>query len=90
MTVSVSSHIKPLHRDTEGAEVSGWERGGGVGGAFAAFHVSSALKAVTGLLSQKLKLRKREETNRACEGESRVAHRSLWFRTVLFRPAHFA
>lgn len=41
-----------------------------MGGAFAAFHVSSALKAVTGLLSQKLKFRKREETNRACEGES--------------------
>ena len=90
MMASVSSHTESLHRDTEWAEVSGWERGGGVGGAFAAFHVSSALKAMTGLLSQKLKLREREETNRACEGESRVAHRSLWFWTVLLRPAHFA
>lgn len=47
-----------------------------MGGGFAAFCVSSALKAVT-RSSQKLKLRKREETNRACEGESRVAHRSV-------------
>lgn len=87
--VSVSSHTDSLHRDREGTEVA---RGGGagVGGACAAFRVSSALKAVTALLSQKLKLRKREETTHAREEESRVAHTPLWFWTVLLRPAHLA
>ena len=61
-----------------------------MGGACAAFRVSSALKAVTALLSQKRKPRKREETTHAREEESRVAHTSLWFWTVLLRLAHLA
>lgn len=71
--ISVSPHRLPPQGHRRGRR--GWA-GRRVWGGSAAFCVSSASKALA-RSSQKLKLRKREATNRACEGDSRGAQRSV-------------